>query len=205
MTQTQVPCPRARIIHAGRKSTPPTQSVRRLFESLQRVRKPTVKLLLSDFLASCLVHHARALLNSTRNFLLAIAAPCVDPKAKLKMCGSRDLTDTKQGLKIREWRSIGKQKRFSAEFKRVAVRLMESLSVGRRHLIREHEKLGRTLTEEETVTLLRSLGSKSVSRSDEEQQVGSAVRFCNHTFPLRSFIRLRRRPSVGCAAISWSR
>jgi hypothetical protein len=27
-----------------------------------------------------------------------------------------------------------------------------------RHLIREHEKLGRTLTEEETVTLLRSLG-----------------------------------------------
>ena len=27
-----------------------------------------------------------------------------------------------------------------------------------RHLIREHERLGRTLTEEETVTLLRSLG-----------------------------------------------
>ena len=27
-----------------------------------------------------------------------------------------------------------------------------------RHLIREHEKLGRTLIEEETVTLLRSLG-----------------------------------------------
>ena len=27
-----------------------------------------------------------------------------------------------------------------------------------RHLIREHEKLGRTLTGEETVTLLRSLG-----------------------------------------------
>lgn len=27
-----------------------------------------------------------------------------------------------------------------------------------RYLIREHEKLGRTLTEEETVTLLRSLG-----------------------------------------------
>ena len=27
-----------------------------------------------------------------------------------------------------------------------------------RHLIREHEKLGRTLTEEETVTLLRSVG-----------------------------------------------
>ena len=26
------------------------------------------------------------------------------------------------------------------------------------HLIREHEKLGRTLTERETVTLLRSLG-----------------------------------------------
>jgi hypothetical protein len=26
------------------------------------------------------------------------------------------------------------------------------------HLIREHEKLGHTLTEEETVTLLRSLG-----------------------------------------------
>lgn len=26
------------------------------------------------------------------------------------------------------------------------------------HLIREHEKLGRTLTEEETVMLLRSLG-----------------------------------------------
>jgi chlorite dismutase len=26
------------------------------------------------------------------------------------------------------------------------------------HLIREHEKIGRTLTEEETVTLLRSLG-----------------------------------------------
>jgi len=28
----------------------------------------------------------------------------------------------------------------------------------RAHLIREHEKLGRTLTEEETVTLLRGLG-----------------------------------------------
>jgi hypothetical protein len=27
-----------------------------------------------------------------------------------------------------------------------------------RYLIREHEKLGRTLTEEETVTLLRSVG-----------------------------------------------
>jgi hypothetical protein len=27
-----------------------------------------------------------------------------------------------------------------------------------RHLIREHEKLGRTLTEEETVTLLRGVG-----------------------------------------------
>jgi hypothetical protein len=27
-----------------------------------------------------------------------------------------------------------------------------------RHLIREHEKLGRTLTEEETVTLLRNVG-----------------------------------------------
>ena len=27
-----------------------------------------------------------------------------------------------------------------------------------RHLISEHEKLGRTLTEEETVTLLRSVG-----------------------------------------------
>ena len=27
-----------------------------------------------------------------------------------------------------------------------------------RHLIREHEKLGRTLTEEETVTLLRTVG-----------------------------------------------
>ena len=27
-----------------------------------------------------------------------------------------------------------------------------------RHLITEHEKLGRTLTEEETVTLLRGLG-----------------------------------------------
>jgi len=27
-----------------------------------------------------------------------------------------------------------------------------------RHLIREHEKLGRTLTEEETVALLRSVG-----------------------------------------------
>jgi hypothetical protein len=26
------------------------------------------------------------------------------------------------------------------------------------HLIREHDKIGRTLTEEETVTLLRSLG-----------------------------------------------
>jgi hypothetical protein len=26
------------------------------------------------------------------------------------------------------------------------------------HLIREHEKLGRTLTEKETVTLLRGLG-----------------------------------------------
>jgi len=26
------------------------------------------------------------------------------------------------------------------------------------HLIREHEKVGRTLTEEETVTLLRSMG-----------------------------------------------
>ena len=32
-----------------------------------------------------------------------------------------------------------------------------------RHLIREHEKLGRTLTEEETVTLLRSLDSESAS------------------------------------------
>jgi hypothetical protein len=37
------------------------------------------------------------------------------------------------------------------------------------HLIREHEKLGRTLTEEETVTLLRSLGFEIVRRSDEEQ------------------------------------
>jgi hypothetical protein len=27
-----------------------------------------------------------------------------------------------------------------------------------RHLIKEHEKLGRTLTEDETVTLLRSVG-----------------------------------------------
>ena len=27
-----------------------------------------------------------------------------------------------------------------------------------RHLIRDHEKLGRTLTEKETVTLLRSVG-----------------------------------------------
>ena len=26
------------------------------------------------------------------------------------------------------------------------------------HLIREHDKIGRTLTEEETVTLLRSMG-----------------------------------------------
>lgn len=41
------------------------------------------------------------------------------------------------------------------------------------HLIREHEKIGRTLTEEETVTLLRSLGFESERRSDEEEQVGS--------------------------------
>ena len=39
-----------------------------------------------------------------------------------------------------------------------------------RHLIREHEKLGRTLTEEETVTLLRSLGFEINERSDEEQR-----------------------------------
>jgi hypothetical protein len=38
------------------------------------------------------------------------------------------------------------------------------------HLIREHEKVGRTLTEEETVALLRSLDSKSVRRSDEERR-----------------------------------
>ncbi len=37
-----------------------------------------------------------------------------------------------------------------------------------RHLIREHEKLGRTLTEEETVTLLRSVGFEISDRSDEE-------------------------------------
>jgi len=73
------------------------------------------------------------------------------------------------------------------------------------HLIREHEKLGRTLTEEETVTLLRSLGFESVRRNDEEQQVSSAVRFCHHTFPLRSFILLRRRAHRRMRAISWSR
>jgi hypothetical protein len=39
-----------------------------------------------------------------------------------------------------------------------------------RHLIREHEKLGRTLTEEETVTLLRSLGFEISERSDEERR-----------------------------------
>ena len=27
-------------------------------------------------------------------------------------------------------------------------------------------------------------------RSDDERQVGSGIRFCHHTFPLRSFIRL---------------
>jgi hypothetical protein len=36
------------------------------------------------------------------------------------------------------------------------------------HLIREHEKLGRTLTEEETVTYYGAWGSKSVRRSDEK-------------------------------------
>ena len=33
-----------------------------------------------------------------------------------------------------------------------------------RHLIREHEKLGRTLTYEETVTLLRSVGFEIIER-----------------------------------------
>jgi hypothetical protein len=37
-----------------------------------------------------------------------------------------------------------------------------------RHLIREHEKLGRTFTEEETVTLLRSVGFESFRGSDDE-------------------------------------
>ena len=41
-----------------------------------------------------------------------------------------------------------------------------------RHLIREHEKLGRTLTEEETVALLHSWDSKSVSRSDGRWKIG---------------------------------
>ena len=36
------------------------------------------------------------------------------------------------------------------------------------HLIREHEKVGGTLTEEETVTLLRRLDSKSLRGSDDE-------------------------------------
>ena len=39
-----------------------------------------------------------------------------------------------------------------------------------RHLIREHEKLGRTLTEEETVACCAAWDSKSVRRSDEEQR-----------------------------------
>ena len=34
----------------------------------------------------------------------------------------------------------------------------DGVLIGVPHLIREHEKLGRTLTEEETVSLLRSLG-----------------------------------------------
>ncbi len=94
------------------------------------------------------------------------------------------MTDAIHRLKSLERRSIGKQKRLSAEFKSPAVRKLESLSVWPKsegkmeegvtiakvpdwmtlkpemmqHLIREHEKLGRTLTEEETVTLLRSLG-----------------------------------------------
>lgn len=95
------------------------------------------------------------------------------------------MTDTMKGLKSQR-RSIGTQKQFSAEFERPAVRQMESLSVGPRseggakmeegvtiakvpawmvlkpemmpHLIRAHENVGRTLTEEETITLLRSLG-----------------------------------------------
>ena len=36
------------------------------------------------------------------------------------------------------------------------------------HLIREHEKVGRTLTEEETVTLLRSVGFEIIEGSDDE-------------------------------------
>jgi hypothetical protein len=37
-----------------------------------------------------------------------------------------------------------------------------------RHLIREQEKVGRTLTEEETVTLYAAWDSKSLSGSDDE-------------------------------------
>jgi len=36
------------------------------------------------------------------------------------------------------------------------------------HLIREHEKLGRTLTEQETVSCYAAWASKLVSQSDEE-------------------------------------
>ena len=38
------------------------------------------------------------------------------------------------------------------------------------HLIKEHEKIGRTLTEEETVTLLRSLGFEISEPKDEWQR-----------------------------------
>ena len=42
-----------------------------------------------------------------------------------------------------------------------------------RHLNREHEKRGRTLTEEEKITLLRSLGFESAKRSDEDDATSS--------------------------------
>jgi hypothetical protein len=47
--------------------------------------------------------------------------------------------------------------------------VLEQPQAKRRHLIREHEKLGRTLTEEET--LLGSLGFEISERSDEERRM----------------------------------
>ena len=90
-----------------------------------------------------------------------------------------------KALKSPEKRSIGKQKRFSAKFKtssRVSnaqfigcaesggAKMEEGVTIAKvpdwmvltpemmPHLIRAHDNVGRTLTEEETVTLLRSLG-----------------------------------------------
>ena len=43
-----------------------------------------------------------------------------------------------------------------------------------RHLIKEHERVGRILNKEATATLLRGLDSKSVRRSDAERQFASS-------------------------------